>query len=353
MKHFLTVFLLWFSHLVSLHCLAQRGLPIRIDFSSADYPFHPVIWGGVQDSRGILHLANNEGLLLYDGSRWEMNPTPYPLRCLATHTSGFVFVGGKSDYGYFKFTNNGKLHYSSLKSGKLSEVQRVYTDANRVYWVAPEQLVIGEIVNGLVKTTNVPFTEEEIAGSGWVNQELWLNLSGKGLCKWNGSKTELLPGGKSFADKRINGIVPLQDGRVLVATLTGLLVYSNGTISPFANGAEPYLASQKIYAVTSVGGKIGIATVYGGVVLLEENGKLLYTLNKSTGLPDNDMYSIFGDKAGNLWVGHSLGLSRYLISQPICYFSTGIVGRISDVLTKGNIVYVSSSQGVFSLSGES
>jgi hypothetical protein len=50
------------------------GLPDIINYEKEKYYAGTQNWGIVQDKKGILYFANNEGLLSFDGTSWEVYP---------------------------------------------------------------------------------------------------------------------------------------------------------------------------------------------------------------------------------------------------------------------------------------
>ena len=50
------------------------GLPDIVNYTKQDYKAGLQSWDIKQDNNGIIYLANNEGLLSFDGKYWNLHP---------------------------------------------------------------------------------------------------------------------------------------------------------------------------------------------------------------------------------------------------------------------------------------
>ena len=69
------LFLIFFLPLTAI-CQNTIGLPDIINYSKQAYAAGLQSWDIRQDSRGILYLANNDGVLSFDGKYWNLYPLP-------------------------------------------------------------------------------------------------------------------------------------------------------------------------------------------------------------------------------------------------------------------------------------
>jgi hypothetical protein len=118
------------------------GLPFVRNFHPVEYQAGIQNWDIAQDKRGLLYIANNFGLLEYDGNRWELfrvrNGTK--VRSVAIDGRGRIYVGCQSDFGFFFPDASGKLTYTSLadsldsKDRNFDEAWSVDRDQDLVYF---------------------------------------------------------------------------------------------------------------------------------------------------------------------------------------------------------------------------
>ena len=101
---------------VSVVCQNTIGLPDVISYPKLTYGAGLRNWDIKQDKNGIIYLANNEGLLTFDGRNWNLYPLPNKtiVRSVEVGPDGKIYVGGQDEMGYFIPTVNGRLQYHSL-----------------------------------------------------------------------------------------------------------------------------------------------------------------------------------------------------------------------------------------------
>lgn len=89
------------------------GFKFFKNFTPKEYDHAAQNWGMAQAKNGMIYVANNGGVLEYDGVNWRViyvgeNMTA---RSLAIAEDGTVYVGGKNEIGYLEPDQKGKLQY--------------------------------------------------------------------------------------------------------------------------------------------------------------------------------------------------------------------------------------------------
>ena len=92
------------------------GIPNIVNYSKMAYQAGSQNWNIVQDKKGIMYFANNEGLLSFDGTYWRTYPLPNKtiVRSVAIGDDNKIYVGGQKEIGYFSSGANGDIVYTSL-----------------------------------------------------------------------------------------------------------------------------------------------------------------------------------------------------------------------------------------------
>ena len=74
-------------------------------------------------------MANNEGLLSFNGKSWSMYPLPKKtiVRSVEIGKENRIYVGGQDELGYFAPAKNGMLQYYSMVD-KLSNDDKFFGD---------------------------------------------------------------------------------------------------------------------------------------------------------------------------------------------------------------------------------
>src|SRR5580765_5414110 len=96
--------LILISLLVFAKAKAQNtiALPDIVNYSKQTYNAGPANWGICQDKKGIIYVANDEGLLTFDGSFWKRYSTPSSavIRALAFAPDGKLYIGSSGEIGF-------------------------------------------------------------------------------------------------------------------------------------------------------------------------------------------------------------------------------------------------------------
>ncbi|HEY9045991.1 MAG TPA: ATP-binding protein [Ohtaekwangia sp.] len=84
-------------------------------------------WDAEQDEWGIMYFANTDGVLIFDGIRWELITLPGTAYCfsVASDKHGRVYIGGSGELGYIMKDASGNYTYHSLLPSLPKEIQNM------------------------------------------------------------------------------------------------------------------------------------------------------------------------------------------------------------------------------------
>ena len=124
----------FFQYLFILAChvvvgqIKSSGQPVIKNFLKSEYRGGTQTWAIAQAANGTLFMANNAGLLEFDGSYWHTYSLPdnTSMRALAI-SNDTIFIGGYDEFGYFHTVPDGKYTYTSL-SDFLSKEEKSAID---------------------------------------------------------------------------------------------------------------------------------------------------------------------------------------------------------------------------------
>ena len=105
------------------------GTPVVRNFSKEACGGGTQNWGGYVDPSGMVWMANNEGVLTYDGSAWSKHPLPRRtiVRSVTGDGRGTVFAGGQGEWGLYRSAAGGRLVYEDL-SRRVPVAERGFED---------------------------------------------------------------------------------------------------------------------------------------------------------------------------------------------------------------------------------
>jgi ligand-binding sensor domain-containing protein len=116
------------------------------------------------------------------------------------------------------------------------------------------------------------------------------------------------------------------NGQILVTTAEdGLFLHDGQTFSRFKTAADTFLSEGLLYNTCRLlDGKLAFATRRMGVAILDEDGNGARFLTKENGLTGNvvfDVFDVFQDSEGGLWLATQDGITRVELNSPFTKLS--------------------------------
>ena len=350
----------------------DAGFKYLRNYSYREYDHQPQNWGLAQAPNGLIYVANNAGVLEYDGVSWRIIGVPdYKIvRSLAIDPTGTVYIGGKGDIGYLAPDAKGSLQYVSLSDQlkgdqkNFSNVWRTHATIEGIYFVSSEYLFRWHPESKRMKVWQ---SGQRFLYSFIARGKLYIHQAKTGLMQLNGDSLEILPGTEMFADdtERIIMVVPyfpyspynidIDPPRLLIGTLLkGFYLYDSllETARPFPTEADDYLIkSAANHGICLSSGDFAVATRFGGLVVMDPRGRLKNIFNKTYGLQDENIKYVFEDKQGNLWLCLEKGITKIEYPSPISIHDerSNLSGLVAAVLKHHNDLYVGATNGLYYL----
>jgi len=333
---------------------ANFGLPPVYNYQKNQYKAGTQNWDIAQDARGILFFANNEGLLQFDGSFWNLYPISNGTCVRSVHPmpDGRIYVGGQGELGYFSPNKQGILVYRSL-TALIPTAQRQFEDVwdivslpNGAVWFRTDDRVF----RFQEEQIQVFFTGNPLSFLGQANGQVFVQNAVKGLLRFDGYQfVPFLPA--LILGSPVTALLSTSPDSLVITTLkNGIFRWSDAKIQPWVTPADAFLREKRIYAATALpGGYLAIGTSLGGLLLLAPDGRPLHLLQKGSGLQNNNVLSVFADHARNLWLGLDNGIDLVETSSPFYRIypdgaleGTGYAAQVFD-----RNLYLGTSNGLF------
>lgn len=330
----------------------NKGIPLIVNYLKKAYQAAPQNWGIAQDNRGFVYFANLDGLLEFDGVKWTKYDIIRDLRSVAVDDNGYVYVGGFSEFGFFKPGANGKLEYESISSKypslitNMNEVWRIHVTPDGVYFQSKTKMLLYS-KNKLELILPV----KKFYYSFYVNNTLYVYEPEVGLEIVDGTRLVKVLDQKVLGDKSIESVMALSPSEIIICTaVDGLFSFDGQKLSPWAVGATDFLRENSVFCATGIStGYFAIGTIRNGLLILDKNGRVVQHINQRKGLQNNTVLSLFTDKSTNLWLGLDKGVDFVNINSPISYYNEGfsLAGTGYTALVDSEELYVGTNQGLF------
>ena len=103
--------LVFFLTVYVLTGATAQGIPFFQNFSMKQYGGHKYSFDITIDKKGVIYVANFEGLLYYDNAEWRIIHTKGISRITSVYqdSKGKIWTGGYNYFGYVKVNDNGEL----------------------------------------------------------------------------------------------------------------------------------------------------------------------------------------------------------------------------------------------------
>lgn len=300
------------------------GIPKIKNYSKKTYQAGTQNWDIVQDHQGILYFANNEGLLSFDGTNWNLYPLPNHtiVRSLTIDSSGLIYVGGQGEFGYFKPNEIGELTYHSLvhlipkDDQSFDDIWSIEQLNDQLFFQTNQEIYIYD-----KKTIQVlPFENQRVEFIGAVYDKLFIQNDQWQLFHLDGDnlKEIAVPPTLKSVIANIHAVGP---NKSLIVTLwNGLFLMDNDQITPINTPADSFFKTQRLFASCKLrNGHYAFGTSLGGIIVLDQNLQVREFLDKQFGLQNNNILNLFLDKSQNLWLGLDNGIDRIAIHAPFRY----------------------------------
>lgn len=334
---------------------AAGFVPVR-NFSRSAYGGGTQNWAAVQDSLGRMLIGNHDGMLIFDGVRWEKHYLGNFTTVRSLHFDGKtnrIYAGGSDEFGYFAPDPvSGRLRYTSLRhilgnrAPALSEIWNILALGNDIWFQSDYHLLRydGRSV------TSFP-AGGRVSRSAVIDRSLVLGMDDGRLLRFDGSRFYPLPGVLP-SGRKITGILPSSSpGSLIIATsVDGLWIYDGAALMPFESDINTFLKENQIFSAAAHNGDYIFGTVNNGAVVKNfSSGKTSY-INKEGGLLNNTVLSISFDRDGNIWLCLDNGIGYALFNSPMSTLigASNAIGAGYASLISGDKIYFGTNQGLYS-----
>ena len=329
------------------------GLPDVLHYNKQSYTAGLQNWDIKQDKNGLIFIANNEGLLCFDGNYWSTYSLPNKtiVRSLEITDDGRIYVGGQDEMGYFTPSTSGKLQYTSLtplipaKDQTFGDVWDIISTQKDVFFRSP-----GKIFKLSQRTIETYYPSSEWGFLGKCNGTVIAQDYKSGLMTFRNQQWQPIESSNSIpSNVPVTGILEISPQESIVTTLKGeIFKMSGNTLKKIPCNA---LTNERIYTTSLINQNwIAIGTSNSGLFIIDYNGNVIQQFSKKDGLQNNNVLCVFSDRQKNLWLGLNNGIDM------IAYNSA--IKQINPLLQDGsgyaaivyeNKLFIGTSNGLFNV----
>ncbi|WP_155076834.1 triple tyrosine motif-containing protein [Flavobacterium sp. MC2016-06] len=338
---------------MSYFLFAQEFPPI-VKYSSSVYGAGNQSWMISQDDQNYLYFANNDGLLEYNGTNWQLYPAPNETIIRSVKVIGNkVYTGCYMNFGFWTRLSNGKLKYTSLSDtikDKILDDEQFWNILKYDQWILFQSLNRIYIYDTKTGKFKIIAPKNGVVKSFAAKNAIYFQTVKEGLFEIESGKAKLVSDNPILKKFTIVNVFPIDEGLLIQTQLDGIYTLIGNTLTRFATDVDAELKASFVYSSQLLqDGSFALGTVSNGIFILSDKGKLKYHISQSKGLSNNTALSLFEDKDQNLWAGLDNGINCINIQSPVHSFTddTGVLGTVYASAVFNGMLYVGTNQGLF------
>lgn len=341
---------------------AASFMPIITNYNSATYNAGLQNWCCTQDLNGEIYIANNTGLLRFDGYRWEHFTIPdnQTVRSvLADHSTGRIYVGAYHEFGYFEPDEYGNLIYVSLHNAKRDgtgnphdyDIWQIVKLNDKIYFQSFSSWFVydGKSVREYFDKRYLPLYFHHI------DNRIFVQMIDGDFYQLINEKLHFIFSREVVGNDHIVAIIPQPKGHMILCTeWNGLFDYDGNTVKRHTTEIDDDLHKMQINraAFLRSDSTIIIGTILNGVYAISPSGKKLWNYNMSNRLYNNTVLSLFVDRDNNIWSCLDNGIALIHSGSPFSLLRYDLssgqsLGMVYGIDWIGSTMYIATNQGAY------
>ena len=338
--------------LLQLNVCAQELPPIQ-HFTPKMYDADNQNWAISQSQDKFIYVANDRGLLEYNGEVWSLYAAPNQSVMRSVHVvEDKIYTGCYMEFGYWEKNNFGELNYVSLsnKLTNLIEDEEFWKIRHVKHWILFQSLDRIYIYDTLAKSFNIIEPENSITKMFVIEDEVYYQDFGNGIYKIENGSTKQMINNVELNATRVVGMFKRGKGLLLSTATSGFYLLDNKNLTKWSIEADDFLSQLTIYSALMLEDEsILLGSISSGIVLIDSKGRIKFNINQSAGLQNNTVLSIFKDIDQNIWLGLDNGINFLNMYSPyrVFYDYSGYLGTIYTSIVFNNYIYLGTNQGLF------
>ena len=339
--------------LINIKIISQEVPPINV-YTTEDYGAENQNWSISQDLNKFIYIANNKGLLEFNGASWQLYPTPNEtimrsVKCFENK----IFTGLYMDFGFWEKNDFGILEYKSIvkeNSLEMLEDEQIWEICELDGWMLFKSLQRIYLYNLNTKSIKIINASNRIIKLSKVENRIYFQELGKGIFIIENGIPKLVSNNKDLKENKIVEFFLKDDKLFLITQKKGFYYLEDGILKKWNISADTFLSNKTIYSAKKLkNGNIVLGTISNGFIKINKEGDLLYQINQNLGLSNNTVLSIFEDIDENIWLGLDNGINSINLKSPFKIFvqKNSFWGTIYASIIYKDYLYIGTNQGLY------
>ena len=346
MKNLLFLFFFSFS-------IYSQSLPPIQSYTPQEYNAANQNWKISESSKNEILFANSEALLLFNGTSWNNynSPNESVIRSVK-NIDDKIYIGSHSDFGYFQRANNGTFKYTSLVN-----LLNLNIEEDEEFWniLLLDNWIIFQSISRLIfidkNNNDVKYLKFKgiINNSFSIDKQIYIALD-TGLFRLVNGQPEPIIDSNQLPSHIVN-IFYSPSGMLILTANNGFYhLKESGLVSKFSSPLDSFKDDLSVFSAIQLSDfSFAIGSVGQGLFLLDSNFKNLQKIDKSKGLANNTVLSLYEDSNKNIWLGLDNGITIINNDSPFSIYSdnNGDLGTVYATKLFNDKLYVGTNQGLY------
>ncbi|MEP5338358.1 MAG: LuxR C-terminal-related transcriptional regulator [Algibacter sp.] len=331
---------------------AQERPPIEI-YLPSEYSGDNQNWSISQSDDKFIYVANNKGLLEFNGAKWAVYPSNNLTITRAVKViDSLIYTGSYKDFGYWKRNKFGKLNYVSL-SEKLNisflEDEEIWNIIALDDWVLFQTLQRIYLYNKKDDSYSIINSDATIYKLFKVDESVYYQNE-IGLFDISNGTSKLISNNIILKENRLVNMFN-HKGQLLIQTEdNGFYLMDNNGLDKWEIPANKTLSNLRIYSSIKLrDNSFLLGSISNGMIHLSADGVIKDHISQENGLSNNTVLSVFEDVENNIWLGLENGINCINIKSPFRVYKDekGNIGAVNASILQDEYLYLGTNQGLF------
>lgn len=332
----------------------SQELPPIQNYAPVDYGAGTQNWNISQSGEKFIYVANNAGLLEFNGAQWKLYPSPNGTYLRSVKVVGdLIYTGCYMEFGYWKRNEYGNLEYFSLINQleeDLVEDEQFWNILEFEKWLLFQSLDRIYIYDTTDKTYDILDAKSIRAEIFNVDDTIYFQKVNEGIFKIENGKSVLVSNDEVIRDNIVIGVFSVNNRLLLLTERSEFYFITPQGLERWNIEGSRELSSVNVYSSLRLeDGSFILGTISNGIYHLDVNGRIIRKINQVKGLNNNTVLSIFEDVENNLWLGLDFGISTINLNSPFSEYidKIGKLGAVYTSIVFDDILYLGTNQGLF------
>ena len=342
--------LIYFFVMATPLVTGQSLVPPIENYRIFEYKAASKNWDLSVSPEGELFVANNKGLLHFNGEHWAFYqlPNKTTIRSVAW-VRDKIYTGSYEEFGFWEMNVFGSLEYTSL-----THLIKDHEFTSEEFWqILPYgNTIVFRSFSGIyvLEDNQITNVEPRIVVNHMAEWEGNILIAGgeNGLSYLQGKDLVPINGTSILNSKIVVDMESTNYGLLIGTKLHGVYFFNNGLLQPINEDINNELKQHQLNQILPLtNGQVAFGTIKNGIYFYNLDDSSYYSVNREVGLQNNTVLSLeqYNDQ---LWIGLDNGIDRLQLDNPLTYYTdyTGTVGTVYDVAQHEGTLYLGSNTGI-------